>query len=63
MFELTRENILTDDARALIEAAFKSMPDVWVKPYEPKGSPDAKDIFVKEPEPDRYRRIKADLKP
>jgi len=32
--------------KAMIEAAFEEMPDVRVKLYEPKGSPDAKDMPV-----------------
>lgn len=28
----------------MIEAAFEEMPDVLVKLYEPKGSPEAKDM-------------------
>jgi O-acetyl-ADP-ribose deacetylase (regulator of RNase III) len=32
--------------KAMIEEAFKNMPDVLVKLYEPKGSPDAKDMPV-----------------
>ena len=32
--------------RAMIEAAFEDMPDVKMKLYEPKGSPDAEDMPV-----------------
>jgi len=32
--------------KAMIEAAFEEMPDVRVKLYEPKGSPEAKDMPV-----------------
>jgi O-acetyl-ADP-ribose deacetylase (regulator of RNase III) len=32
--------------KAMITAAFEEMPDVRVKLYEPKGSPDAKDMSV-----------------
>jgi len=32
--------------KAMIEAAFEEMPDVLVKLYEPKGSPEAKDMPV-----------------
>ena len=32
--------------KAMIEAAFEEIPDVQVKLYEPKGSPDAKDMPV-----------------
>jgi len=33
--------------KAMIEKAFQDMPDVRVKLYEPKGSPDAKDMPVR----------------
>ena len=49
--------------KGMIEAGFEDMPDVRVKLYGPKGSPDAKDISVGETEPNQYRRIKAELKP
>ena len=51
-----------------IEAAFDDMPGVRVKLYEPKGSPEAKDMPVGTTKPkmtvapDQYRRIKAELK-
>ena len=55
--------------KVMIEAAFEEMPDVRVKLYEPKGSPEAKDMPVGTTKPkitvapDQYRRIKAELKP
>lgn len=55
--------------KVMIEAAFEEIPDVLVKLYEPEGSPEAGDMPVGTNKPrmivarDRYRRIKAELKP
>lgn len=55
--------------KIMIEAAFEEIQDVLVKLYEPEGNPEAKDMPVGTTKPrmivarDRYRRIKAELKP